>query len=101
MGVAAKSPRARGKRQIRGRHLRQMVTQGFSYNGHATGFDGWENCSKAKTTWCCISCSALYPSYLWQLNTDLFLRARPGLKKSQQFILTSYNAIDIDIDMGG
>ena len=34
MGVAAKSPRARGKRQIRGRHLRQMVTQGFSYNGH-------------------------------------------------------------------
>ena len=46
-------------------------------------------------------CSALYPSYLWQLNTDLFLRARPGLKKSQQSILTSYNAIDIDIDRGG
>ena len=102
MGVAAKSPRARGKRQIRGRHLRQMVTQGFSYNGHATGFDGWENCSKAKTTWCCISlqCTVSFLN-LWQLNTDLFLRARPGLKKSQQSILTSYNAIDIDIDMGG
>ena len=81
MGVAAKSPRARGKRQIRGRHLRQMVTQGFSYNGHATGFDGWENCSKAKTTWCCISLQCTVSFLSVAVEYGSFLTCAPRVEE--------------------
>ena len=80
-GCCCQITKSKRKEADPGRHLRQMVTQGFSYNGHATGFDGWENCSKAKTTWCCISLQCTVSFLSVAVEYGSFLTCAPRVEE--------------------